>query len=197
MSAAVGGFGRVIACTSVRLTTMWGRRGRKKDATGDASGDLSTLLLEGEDMLRQVEEAHRTWGLGTADRWNLDQQSGLLTWTFPDKAATARAQILGSHSANADTWLWSWANQSILAHLTQAAEEFCDWATTNGHADLAEPKLEADRDKAATLATLAFRVTRGTGFYRAPGASTLYMTFGPVELHPRDGESSTFKIQID
>jgi hypothetical protein len=49
-------------------------------------------------MIEQLGRAHMSWGLGSADRWDLDQTTGIITWTFPDKTATAPAQILGSFS---------------------------------------------------------------------------------------------------
>ena len=78
--------------------------------------DLSTLLLQGKEMWQQFASAHaQGWGLGTADRWGLDQQTGLITWTFPDRVAVAPAQILGSfHSSEQSSWQWAWANPSIL-----------------------------------------------------------------------------------
>jgi hypothetical protein len=60
--------------------------------------DLGTLLLQGEDMIDQLARAHMSWGLGSADRWGLDQRTGIITWTFSDKTATAPAQIIGSYN---------------------------------------------------------------------------------------------------
>ena len=43
------------------------------------TSDLNTLLLQGEDMIEQLGAAHaKAWGLGTADRWDLDQRTGLI-----------------------------------------------------------------------------------------------------------------------
>jgi hypothetical protein len=67
--------------------------------------------MQGEDMLQQLTEAHRTWGLETADRWGLDQTTGTITWTFPDKTATAQAQILASYNQAASSWLWAWGQR--------------------------------------------------------------------------------------
>ena len=62
------------------------------DRNPDPTTDLNTLLLQGEDMIEQLGAAHaKAWGLGTADRWDLDQRTGLITWRFPDKTATAPA----------------------------------------------------------------------------------------------------------
>jgi hypothetical protein len=39
-------------------------------------------------MIDRLARAHTSWGLGSADRWGLDQRTGIITWTFPDKTAT-------------------------------------------------------------------------------------------------------------
>ncbi|MFE7707810.1 DUF6882 domain-containing protein [Streptomyces sp. NPDC057486] len=175
---------------------------RAKNAeTPDQAADqaeLSTLLLQGEDMINQLARAHMSWGLGSADRWGLDQRTGLITWTFPDKTATAPAQILGSYSPTSGSWLWAWANESILPDMSRDARRVRDWAEAHGHLTLAQPKIEADEQTAATLAALAVRITEATGFYRGPGAnSAAIITFGPVTLTAKDGTSSTFTIDIN
>jgi hypothetical protein len=160
--------------------------------------DLSILLLQGEDMIEQLGRAHMSWGLGSADRWDLDQTTGIITWTFPDKTATAPAQILGSFSPGSGSWLWAWANKSILPDMSRDARIVRDWAEANGHPALAQPKIDADVQAASTLVALAVRVTGATGCYKGPGGnSTLIITFGPVTLTAADGRVSTLNININ
>lgn len=147
-------------------------------------------------MIKQLGDAHTSWGLGSADRWGLDQRTGIITWTFPDKTATAPAQILGSHNPTASSWLWAWANASILPEMSQDARRVRDWADERGYSALTEPKAEADDEAAASFASLAVRITQATGFYRGSGsASVPFITFGPVTLE-RDGETSTFTVDV-
>ena len=170
-------------------------RGREREpATSDA--ELAAVIMQGEDMLQQLAEAHRAWGLGTADRWGLDQTTGTITWTFPDKTATAQAQILASYNQAASSWLWAWANESVLPELSRDSRAIRDWGLANGHTSLAEPKVEATDDLANTLTAIGIRVTTATGFYRGAGPSMPIITFGPVTLTPNDGEPSTFTIDI-
>jgi len=154
------------------------------------------ILLEGEDMIERVGRAHSDeWGLGRADTWNLDQTTGLIRWSFPDKTAEARAQVLGTHNPSAGTWLWGWANEGLLPNMRQDAERVRAWAEANGHESLTRTKLDATDDTAATLAAIAFRVLEATGFYRAPaGAANVFLTFGQVTITTSDGNSSVFTI---
>jgi hypothetical protein len=160
--------------------------------------DLSTLLLQGEEMWQQLAGAHaQGWGLGTADRWGLDQQTGLITWTFPDRVAVAAAQILGSfRSSEQSSWQWAWANPSILPDLTRDAELARQWGEQHGHAALTTPSLGVDEEGAAQLAAIALRLTRATGIYRGGNGLKTYITFGPVTITDANG-SSTFIIDIE
>ncbi|WP_228539522.1 DUF6882 domain-containing protein [Nocardia sp. XZ_19_385] len=170
---------------------------RRKSGEGFGEPDLAALLAQGEDMIGQLANAHMSWGLGSADRWDLDQRTGLISWTFPDQTATAPAQIIGSYNPSAGTWMWAWANKSILPEMSRDSEIVCDWANAHGYAGLAEAVVEADDEMAATLAALVLRVTEATGFYRGTGTASIpFITFGPVTLTSRDGQTSTFAIEV-
>ncbi len=44
--------------------------------------ELGALAAEGHEQIERLAGAHARWGLGTADRWGLDQRTGLITRTF-------------------------------------------------------------------------------------------------------------------
>ncbi|MFD0632770.1 DUF6882 domain-containing protein [Catenulispora yoronensis] len=100
---------------------------------GISDEELSTMIAQGEDMIAQLGAVHAgEWGLGGADRWDLDQESGLITWTFPDKIATAPAQILGSYHVEAGSWRWAWANAGILPGLSRDSVRVREWGRRTG-----------------------------------------------------------------
>jgi hypothetical protein len=173
------------------------KRDKEPEATDSGDAELATIIMQGEDMMAQLAEAHRSWGLGTADQWDLDQTSRLITWTFADKTATAPAQILASYNPTAGSWLWAWANESVLSELSRDSRTVHDWAEAHGHTSLTAPKVTADDELANTLTAISIRVTKATGFYRGAGASMPIITFGPVTLTTHEGESTTFTINID
>jgi hypothetical protein len=173
------------------------RRGTGPEQTAPDEGDLATIVLQGEDMMERLADAHRTWGLGSAERWDLDQVSGLITWTFPEKKATAPAQIIASYNPRVGSWRWAWANDSILPNMRRESEAVRDWAEASGHTNLAAPEMAATDEVANTLSAICVRVTKATGFYRGGGASMPIITFGPVTISPNDGSPSTFTIDIE
>ena len=173
------------------------RGNRSGPAADQAHAEMGVLLLQGEDMVQQLAQAHASWGLGSAQRWDLDQRSGLITWTFPDKVATAPAQILASYNSEGESWLWAWANESILPELSRDACSLRDWAVAHNQPTLAQPAVHADDQAAAALTALAIRITEAEGFYRGSGgASVPIITFGPVTLSTPDGNLSTFKVSM-
>jgi len=173
---------------------------RRTGRPDQASADLSTLLLQGEDMIGQLAEAHLAWGLGSAPRWALDPTNCLLTWYFPDRTASAQAQIIGTWLPASTTWLWAWANNSVPPELARDSRAVRDWAEEHGHASLTVPRVEADNEKAATMAALAVRITGATGFFRGAGESDAdpvpVFIFGPVTIVTRDGRTSVFEIEV-
>jgi hypothetical protein len=173
---------------------------RRAGRPEQASTDLSTLLLQGEDMIGQLAEAHLAWGLGSAQRWELDQTNGLIVWYFPDRTATAAAQVIGTWLPASRSWLWAWANNSVPPELARDSRAVRDWAEEHGHRSLTVPKVEANKDKAATMAALAVRITGATGFYRGAGESDAdpvpMFIFGPVTIVTNDGRTSVFEIEV-
>ena len=71
---------------------------KRKPSTPSTPGvSVAVLMLEGHDMIEKTAAAHRDrWGLRDADRWDLDQTSGKIKWTFADRLAEAPVQVLGS-----------------------------------------------------------------------------------------------------
>jgi hypothetical protein len=173
---------------------------RRAGRPDPASADLSTLLVQGEDMIGQLAEAHLAWGIGSPGRWELDQTNGVISWFFPDRTASAPAQIIATWLPASSSWLWAWANNSILKEMTRESRVVRDWAEEHGHTSLTQPKVEADREAAATMAALAVRITGATGFYHGAGESDAdpvpIITFGPVTVTTVDGEKSVFEIEV-
>jgi hypothetical protein len=137
-----------------------------------------------------------SWALGSADRRRLDQQTGLITWTLPEKSATAPAQRLANFSLSSGSWLWAWANENILAEMSRDARSVRDWAETHGHHVLAQPKGRRRRAGGGNPRSSGRPDHRGHRL--GPGGNSVAnTTFGPVTLTAADGSTSTFNINID
>jgi hypothetical protein len=153
---------------------------------------IEDLFKAGRTLIGTLAETHKAWGCGSAQRWGLDQTTGLIQWTFSDRVATASAQILASYNRSKGSWMWAWANESILPPLRLGSEQVRDWALDNGHSELAEPLISADEHQATDLSALAVLITKATGFYNPVNSAVVpIITFGEVTIAPRCGERTT------
>ena len=136
---------------------------RTPQPSPDEGLTLADALLQGTEMLQQTTTAHVSrWGLGTAERWDLDAAAGLLRWTFPDRVAEAPVQVLGSYSPQGASWMWAWANDSLPSDLRSASEAVRSFGGRQDHAALTTPVLDGvSEEQVADLTATAFRITRG------------------------------------
>lgn len=177
-----------------RVSFFSSKRGQAK-ARGVEKDSLAILLLEGEEMIDRTAALHRSeWGLGTAKRWDIDQRRGIISWTFEDRIAEAPVQVLGSWNAAAGTWRWAWADHSVSDPLAEASARVREWGAERDHPALSRGLIETDEEGAATLATLAFRISGATGFYRG---GSVYLTFGAVTIDGPEGGHRTVSISLN
>lgn len=146
--------------------------------------DFQTLLDASMAELQLKTEAHQAWGLGTFDRWDIDQDVGNLVFTNDDgTTAVAPAQIIGTFNTNDDTWLWAWENPSIVDELKRDSLKVKDYGELHGIDVLTTAKQSCTENDAWFLTALALKLCDAQGGYRGPAGSTLiFMTFGEVEL---------------
>jgi hypothetical protein len=158
--------------------------------------ELDTLLLQGRELIDHTTRAHaERWGLGTAERWVLDQDQGRITWSFEDHVASAPAQILGSWSAQASTFVWAWDNETIKPALCETAEQVRAFGVENDVVALATSPLKLDEEKVRDLVALAFRLGGCTGLYHPfDGRLASYIAFGAVTVEEPGGRVSTFEV---
>src|SRR5262245_22013368 len=71
------------------------------------------------DYLRDAQSAAKgDFDLGSYERFDWNQESGRLEFSDgPLVKVVAKIQFVGSISTVTDTWLWSWANDSVLEPL--------------------------------------------------------------------------------
>jgi hypothetical protein len=158
--------------------------------------ELETLVVQGHAEIERTTQEHAArWGLGTAQRWALDQTDGRIVWAFADHVASAPAQILGSWNSQVSSYVWSWDNASIADHLCTTAASVRAFGTEHGIAALGSSPLELDEARVRDVVALAFQVGGCTGLYHPfDGTLATYIAFGPVTLEEAGGRTSTFEV---
>ncbi len=157
--------------------------------------ELEKLVTEGHAEIARTTEQHSArWGLGTAQRWVLDQDEGRITWSFPDRIVSAEAQILGSWNAKVNSFVWAWDNDSIAEPLCRTAAEVRAFGAEHGIGALTSSPLELDEGRVRDVIALAFRIGRCTGLYHPfDGTLASYIAFGEVTLEEA-GRTSVFEV---
>ncbi|MDV3349528.1 hypothetical protein QGP82_12555 [Leptothoe sp. LEGE 181152] len=144
--------------------------------------DLLTISME--ELQLKNEAAYKIWGLGTFDRWDIDQEVGDLVFSNSDGVKVAApAQIIGSFSINDSSWLWAWDNPSIVDDLKIHSLKLKAYGEKYGIEKLTTRKWIGTEDEAWAMTALAVNLCDTQGTYRGPaGSAYVFMTFGKVEI---------------
>jgi hypothetical protein len=130
--------------------------------------DWEELLSAATDYVQQCQDRLQSeFQMGSWDPIEIDHESGQLTWT-PGNAIRVRANVryAGTLSLATDTWLWSWANESI----PEAARSDMEWLEAFGGENnldwLSNARCPANARHAWELAAVACYLLQADGLYR-------------------------------
>jgi hypothetical protein len=135
-------------------------------------------------LLFQTEIHDKTWGISRAAKSNLDQDTGTITWTFADgQIVEAPVQVIGTYNRTDNSFLWSWANPSVVSALHINALLARSYGEKHGVKDLASPLAHVSEEQAWEFAAIANHLSKSSGAYRAgAGGPIVYVTFGKINL---------------
>jgi hypothetical protein len=147
--------------------------------------DFSTLQKMSIEELELKTRGHvEAWGLDKIDRWDLNQDTGELLFSFADGLqAVAPAQIIGTYNSEDQTWLWAWANPSIDEKLRKDALKVREYGQKHRIEQLTKAKWRGTEKDAWAMTALAVKLCGEQGAYRGPAGSTnVFIAFGGVKL---------------
>ncbi len=123
------------------------------------------------DCVAEVEERNQKladeFGLGSFERWDIDQEIGELVFSdggIPKLVCSVT--MLGSFSDSSETWMWGWANPSLLEPLTRDTNALREYGERNEIEDLVTEKVSATEGDAWALSSFSCRILDGLGLYR-------------------------------
>ena len=99
--------------------------------------DPEALVARAVAELRTMTQVHeKTWGMGKAANVKVDQDAGKIVWTFRDGLVVeAPVEIVGTYNPASASFLWSWANHTILGRLQGSANRVRAYGEAHGIAD--------------------------------------------------------------
>jgi len=95
-------------------------------------------------------------------------------------------QAVGSISTRSNTWLWAWANESMLPNVCQAVEHVRAFGEREQITEVSDPYWPADEADGWGMTALTACLRQAKGGYRCPDAhGFLYEVFTHIDWAPR------------
>ena len=159
--------------------------GKKKDGSGGSGGsnhpvDFDILLEKAEHHIQALQAAHKeSWGLGSADRYEIDFEGGVIQFIFEgDKTVTAPVTLIGTWAGGKKEFLWGWDHPMCPPAENSAALAVKAYADTHDIELLQDRTLICEGDDGWGLAAIACLIGGLQGIYRAPnGENFVYLGF--------------------
>ena len=149
-----------------------------ENAKGDSVGRLrGASLASWEDLLQscRVELAVKQDALGERfdlwryARWDWDQDRAEIVFSNEGMGAVvAKIAFVGSLSTRSDTWLWSWANDSLSAAIVGDMAKVRDYGEALNRPHLEVAKWPAEQTDGWGVTAIAAHLLNAEGAYRTP-----------------------------
>lgn len=143
---------------------------KKTPARRKAKIDFGRYVDKARTALhRKIQRAIDEFGLGSYQGFTIDQQRGVMEFTAGGKVRVrARAVIAGSIGLHTGTWLWSWANDSILPTMSEPLKQVARFGEEHGFEPLTHASWEAEEADGWSMAAVATEVLQLECAYRVP-----------------------------
>jgi len=143
----------------------------------------SELVDRAKAYLEQRQERLKSeFELGRFERFDYDQNAGTLSFSSNGRVqVVADMQVVGSTSERGGTWLWAWANPSVLEHLVMELDDVFTYGQAHGLDKLTTAKWPGDESDGWEMTAVAAFVLQSEGAYRAAhDGGALFLTLRNV-----------------
>ena len=137
-----------------------------------------------EEAISELNDKQETLinneGLGNYARWWFNQHAESLLFFDEQDELRMEADVvhIGSFSHRSNTWLWSWANVSILPNLREKAEKLQGLKAITGFDLFGEANsFEVDESTAWELTAISVKHLQARGCYRTPSCDGNHYSF--------------------
>ena len=135
-----------------------------------------------EYLKTQIDILYNEYQLGTYERWDYSQETGEFIFSHDGVPKVVAAfQVVGSISSVSKTWLWSWANPSIVEQVKKDMEVVRQFGEEQGLKELTDAKWPAEEVDGWAMTNVSARLLNAKGAYRCPDESGfLFVIFTEV-----------------
>jgi hypothetical protein len=122
-----------------------------------------------KELEQKNEQLWKRLSLSSYKRWDWNQDTAELVFSNDGvPGVVARISFVGSLSTKSNTWLWAWANFSLVDVIRESAIAIREYGEKEGFASLTIPKWPATQEDGWHMAAVAARVLGAEGAYRTP-----------------------------
>lgn len=120
-----------------------------------------------EYLQEQQDACKMDWGIGTFASWEVNREAAELVFRNPEgPRLVCPIQITGTYARDTRTWMWSWDNPSVDAHLREAAIIAWRFGQEHGIPELTAPRWDADEADAWAMTAVTANLVQAKGAYR-------------------------------
>ncbi|SFF50655.1 hypothetical protein SAMN05518865_10119 [Duganella sp. CF458] len=137
----------------------------------DATGSAWVQFLQTQCEVQRVKQQAMVdnWRLNDYPRWDYYQETAQLVFSGGEQAdLVADVEFVGTLSTASHTWMWSWANFSLLEPVRSRIAAVRGFGEEHDYPLLTVPKWKADAGDGWHMTAVALHVLGGLGVYRAP-----------------------------
>ena len=136
---------------------------------------LERLMGEAVAHLEKVQdETSARFRLGEYERYDYNQETGLLVFSHRGQAkVVADVQLVGTVSLRSSTFMWSWANRSVLEGVRREVRRVRAFGEEHGYLKLACAHWSAEEPDGWDMTAVTAYLLKARGGYRAPGDGLL------------------------
>jgi hypothetical protein len=137
-------------------------------ASTTANENWSDFVTIAHNLLSEKQDAIMAeYKIGEHERFDWDQESGTLIFSNNGKKAViAKVQFVGSVSTKSDTWLWSWANSTVLDNVKNQMHKVREFGQSKNYDALINDKWSADEVDGWEMTSITSYVLNAKGAYR-------------------------------
>jgi hypothetical protein len=142
------------------------------------------LVTSSYEYLQKVQGSFMDdYNVGDYERWDWDQESGKLIFSHDgEPVVECEIDFVGSISTRSDTWLWAWANTSLLDKIKEKSRCVREIGDDNNFMELACALWPADEVDGWEMTAIMAKATNAIGAYRTPSETGFsYMVVSSVK----------------
>lgn len=118
-------------------------------------------------LVEKQETLKSEYNLGQHERFDVDQEKGTLVFSNDGKPTViAKVQYVGSVSTISNTWLWSWANPTILEKVKDQMHIVKEYGLAHKYRAITEDKWPADEADGWEMTYVTDYLLKTKGAYR-------------------------------